>query len=110
LSREKILKILVKIGLPPPEAQVYLHLAIKGPKKAEDLENALQIPALQLRSSLERLQEKGAVTAAPASFVALPFERMLNSLAKARLEEARDMEEKKYTILAQWRSFVKRNT
>lgn len=109
MTRDKVLKILTKIGLPQTDAEVYLFLAIKGPKKAEDLANELQRPLFELHIILKRLQERGFVAAAPVSFVALPFERMMDTLAKARLEEAQDIAEKKNIILAQWRSLVHRN-
>jgi len=110
LSSEKVLKILTQIGLPQTDAEVYLFLAIKGPKKAEDLANELQMPPLELHSILKRLKERGFVAAASVSFVALPLEKMMDILAKARLEEAQAIAEKKNVILAQWRLLVYRNT
>jgi sugar-specific transcriptional regulator TrmB len=110
LSSDKVLKILTQIGLPKTDAEVYLFLAIKGPKKAEELANELQMPSLKLQGILKRLQEKGFVAAAPTSFVALPFEIMLDSIAKTRLQEAQEITDKKITILAQWNSLVNRNT
>jgi sugar-specific transcriptional regulator TrmB len=110
LSSDKVLKILNQIGLPQKDAEVYLFLGLKGPKKAEDLAIALQIPQFELHIILKRLQEKGFVTQAPALFIALPFERMMDIFAEARLKEAQDISKKKEVILAQWRSLVYRNT
>jgi sugar-specific transcriptional regulator TrmB len=110
LSRDKVFKFLIQIGLSQPEADVYLYLAIKGPRKAEDLSEILRLPSPQLYGILQRLQERGAISAAPSNFVALPFEEMLDALAKARLEEAQDIEKRKSILLSQWRSFVCRNS
>ena len=110
MSSEKILKILMQIGFPKMEAEVYLFLAIKGSKKIEELANELQMSAHELQKTLKRLQEKGYVASTPISFVAFPFERMMDTLAKSRLEEAQDLAENKNTILSQWRSLLSRNT
>jgi sugar-specific transcriptional regulator TrmB len=109
LSCDKVLKILLQIGLPQTDAKVYLFLAIKGPRKAKDLANELHMSSFKLHVILKRLQEKGLVDEAPANFVALPFERLLDSLAKNRLQEAQEITDKKDTILSQWRSIVTRN-
>jgi sugar-specific transcriptional regulator TrmB len=110
LSSDKVLRILLQIGLPQIEAKVYLVLAIKGPKKTEDLANELQMSSLKLHVILKRLQERGFVSAAPANFVAIPFEILLDTLARNRLQEAQEITEKKNTILSQWRSIVTRNS
>lgn len=110
MSSDKVLKILTQLGLPQKDSEVYLFLALKGPKKTEDLTNALQMSSLELHVILKRLQERGFVSPAPTRFVALPFERMMDVFAKARLKEAQDISEKKEVILAQWRSLVYRNT
>ena len=109
MSSDKVLKILTQIGLLQTDAEVYLFLAIQGPKKAKDLANELRMSSLKIHIILKRLQEKGFVAAAPTNFVALPFERMLDSLAKTRLQEAKEIAEKKSTILTQWQSLVNRN-
>jgi sugar-specific transcriptional regulator TrmB len=109
LISEKVLKILTQIGLPKTDAEVYLFLATKGPKKTEDLGNELQMPSLELHSILKRLKKRGLVATTPVSFVALPIERMMDMLAKARLDEAQNIAEKKNAILSQWRSLVYRN-
>jgi sugar-specific transcriptional regulator TrmB len=109
LSNDKVLKILNQIGLPQQDAEVYLFLSLKGPKKAEDLAISLQISHLELHIILKRLQEKGFVAQVPALFIALPLERIMDIFAEARLKEAQDISEKKEIILAQWRSLVFRN-
>jgi sugar-specific transcriptional regulator TrmB len=109
-SSDKVLRILLRIGLSQTDAKVYLFLAIKGPKKAEDLAMELQMSSIKLHVILNRLQERGFVSAAPANFVAMPFERLLDALARNRLQEAQEIAEKKNTILSQWSSKVARNS
>ena len=109
MSSDKVLKILNQIGLPQKDAEVYLFLSLKGPKKVEDLSIALQIPQLDLHIILKRLQEKGFVAQVPTLFIALPFEKIMDIFAEARLKEAQDISEKKEIILSHWRSLVYRN-
>jgi sugar-specific transcriptional regulator TrmB len=106
LSRDKVLRILTQIGLPKRDAEVYLFLAIEGPKKPEDIANSLQMSLFDLQNILKRLQERGLVAAAPLNFVALSFDRILDIFVKTRLHEAQEIEEKKRIILAQWHSLV----
>ena len=108
MSRDAVLKILMRIGIHQKDAEVYLFLAIKGPNKAEDIINSLQMPSFQLQNSLKKLQEKELVAAAPIKFVALPLETVLDRLAKARLQEAQEIEEKKRIILDHWHSLAYR--
>jgi sugar-specific transcriptional regulator TrmB len=110
LSSDKILRILTQLGFPKTEASVYLLLSIKGPKKIEELTRELQMPSIEIRNALKRLQARGFVSSTPISFFAQPFERMMDTLAKSRLDEAQDIAEKKNSILSQWRSLVSRNT
>jgi sugar-specific transcriptional regulator TrmB len=110
LSNGKVLEILIRIGLAQSEAEVYLYLVTEGPKKKENLANEMQMTSIQLHSTLRRLQERGVVIAEPARFVALPFEKMFDMFAKSRLEEAEEREMRRVLILAQWRSFVERNS
>ena len=110
MSSDKVFRILLQIGLSQTDAKVYLFLAIKGPKKAEELENELQMSSIKLHVSLNRLQNRGFVSAAPTNFAAMPFERLLDSLARNRLQEAQEIAEKKNTILSQWRSIVARDS
>jgi sugar-specific transcriptional regulator TrmB len=110
LSSDKILRVLTQLGFPKTEASVYLFLSIRGPKKIEELSSELKMPAIEIQNALKRLQERGFVSSTTISFFALPFERMMDTLAKSRLEEAQDIAEKKNTILSQWRSLVSRNT
>jgi sugar-specific transcriptional regulator TrmB len=106
LSRDTVLRILTQIGFSQAEAEVYMFLAFKGPKKMEDIAISLQLPLFELQNILKRLQEKELVAAAPINFVALPFERVLDALAETRLQEAQEIVEKKKKIIAEWNSFV----
>jgi sugar-specific transcriptional regulator TrmB len=93
------------------DAQVYIFLAKKGPQRAIEIGKALKMGKPQLYRSLKNLEGRGIVSATlehPARFSALPFEKALDLLAKAKmkkaLEEAQRVQESKDELLASWRS------
>jgi sugar-specific transcriptional regulator TrmB len=107
LSLERVLKTLEGFGLSRIDAEVYVYLAKKGPKKAVELTNALQIAKQQLYPSLKSLKSKGIVTVSlerPALFSAVAFEKVLELLIQIKVEQAKAIKETKKELLDSWRS------
>ena len=95
------------LGFSSLDAQVYLFLGKKGPKKVSELVKALKIPKQQLYAILKNLQSKGVVNATlehPARFSTEPFEKVLDLFVKAKMEEAKKIQGNKNEILADWQS------
>jgi sugar-specific transcriptional regulator TrmB len=112
LSLKRILETLTSFGLKQSDAKVYVFLAKKGPHTEADLSDALNMPKNQTYQCLRNLEDKGIVTATrdrPALFSALPFEKVLDLLVKAKLEEARRTEQNTYEALCNWKSMLKEN-
>jgi sugar-specific transcriptional regulator TrmB len=93
------------------DAQTYILLAKKGPQRAIEIGKALKVSKPQLYRSLKNLESRGVVSATlehPAKFLAIPFEKALDLLAKAKmkkaLEEAQRIQESKDELLANWHS------
>jgi sugar-specific transcriptional regulator TrmB len=93
------------------DAQVYIFLAKKGPQRAIDIGKALKMGKPQLYRSLKNLEGRGIASATlehPAKFSALPFEKALDLLVKAKmkkaLEEVQRIQEGKDELLANWQS------
>jgi sugar-specific transcriptional regulator TrmB len=109
VSQEKVLKTLVDLGLTRIDARVYVFLAKKGPQKAKDVARFLRIPKQQLYPSLRILQSKGLVNSTlehPTRFSAVSFEKALDLFAKAKMEEAKSIQQSKDEILTDWQSIV----
>ena len=112
LSLERIIKTLEGFGLKRIEAEVYIYLAKRGPQEGMDLANALKIRKQQLYHILKNLQTKGAVTVRlddPAVFSAKAFEKILDLLIEANIEQARAIEETKEELLSSWWSMIKQD-
>ena len=112
MSLERVLSILENFGLAKTDAEVYVYLAKKGPKRETDLSSAFKLNEQQLYSSLKNLQSKGIITATvekSALFSAVAFERVLDLLVKANIEQAQAINETKEELLTRWRSVTKRN-
>jgi sugar-specific transcriptional regulator TrmB len=112
LSLERIIKSLEGFGFKRIEAEVYIYLAKRGPQEGMDLANALKIRKQQLRHILKNLQTKGAVTVRlddPEVFSAKAFEKMLDLLIEANIEQARAIEETKEELLSSWWSMIKQD-
>ncbi len=109
MSQEKVLKTLKELGLARLDAKIYVFLAKRGPQKAKDVARALRISKQQLYPSLRSLQSKGLVNSTfehPARFSAVSFEKALDLFAKAKMEEAKSIQQSKDEILLHWQSIV----
>lgn len=104
-----MLKNLVNLGFRQQEAEVYVFLALNGSQKVSDIADALKTYKSQVYRTLKKLQNKEIVKATPnlpAMFSALSFDKVLDLLIKADIEEASSIEEKKDAILALWKSSI----
>jgi sugar-specific transcriptional regulator TrmB len=107
LSEDEVLKTLVGLGLTRIDSQIYICLAKKGPQKGNDLSRIAKVQKQQLYRSLKGLQSKGIVYASlehPARFSAVPFDRVVDLSIKAKMTEAKLIQEKKEEILKSWQS------
>jgi sugar-specific transcriptional regulator TrmB len=107
LSKERVLKTLEGLGLSRVDAEVYVYLAKKGPRKGRKLANDLQITKQQLYPSLRNLEKKGIVTTSldrPALFSALAFEKVLELLITIKMNQAKAIKETKKELLKSWLS------
>jgi sugar-specific transcriptional regulator TrmB len=107
LSKERVLKTLEGLGLSRVDAEVYVYLAKKGPRKGRKLANDLQITKQQLYPSLRNLEKKGIVTTSldrPALFSALAFEKVLELLITIKMDQAKAIKETKKELLKSWLS------
>ena len=103
LSLEKALKALMNLGLTQMDAQVYVYLAKKGPHGEKEIVCALKTTDQQLCRSLRNLEEKGFITSKTERqtvFTALPFEKVLENILKAKTEETQRMEQAKESFLS----------
>jgi len=113
LSFEQVIETLVDFGFKPIDAQVYIFLAKKGPKRGKDLVNSLRITKQQLYPSLKNLQERGIVNSTherPAIFSAVSVEKVLDALIKIKIEETQRMIQNKEELISSWRSIAHNNS
>jgi sugar-specific transcriptional regulator TrmB len=109
VSQEKLIKTLVEWGLTKLDAKVYIMLSKKGPQRAKDITRILKVSKQQLYPSLKNLQSKSLVNSTlehPARFAAVNFDKALDLFAKAKIEEAKIIREKKDSLLLDWQSIV----
>ncbi len=107
-----MLRALEGLGLKRMDAEVYVYLAKKGPQKGLNVADSLKIRKQQLYSILKNLQTKGVVTASskrPALFSAVLFEKALELLVEANMEQAKAIKETKEELFANWRNMAKRD-
>ena len=102
---ELLIETLVELGFKLTDAQVYIFLAKKGPRRGKDLVNSLRITKQQLYPSLKNLKERRIVNSTherPAVFSAVPIEQVLDALIKTRIEEIQRMIQNKEELLSRW--------
>lgn len=109
---ERIIKTLEGFGLKRMDAEVYIYLAKKGPLSAGEVATALKLSKQKLYRSLKNLQNKGVVTTEPehpVSFSAIVFEKALDLLIRANIEQVKSVEETREELLSNWRDKTERN-
>jgi predicted transcriptional regulator len=109
MSDRRVLDALVSLGLSQTDAKVYIYLASKGPRDAENIAEALGTQECLLREALENLKRKGIVTFSSKQsklFFALSFNKALDMLIKAHAKWTREIEKSKNEILLNWRTMI----
>lgn len=107
MSLEKALKALESLGLTELDAQVYAYLEKKGPYAEKELSKALEIAENQLRLSLRKLMNKEMITSVNVcspKYYAIPLEKVLERFLERAVEEVKDLEAKRQSILETWHS------
>lgn len=101
------------LGFTETDAQVYVFLATEGPQKASYIAEALQIYKQHLYRILKNLQSKGVINVSaeyPARFSAVFFEKVLDLLIQAKMEQQQALQESKEELLSTWRSITKKDS
>ena len=107
MSLERIFKALVDLGLSQTDARVYIYLAAKGSKKANQICDALNANKQIIYPSLKNLINERAITVSnkrPAIFSAVPFEEVLDMLIKKKFEQSETILENKKELVRSWKS------
>src|SRR5512143_1467466 len=107
MKEEKLLKVLLSLGFTQLDAETYLLLEKNGLTKAKDATRKLRVAKQRLYPALKNLQRKGIVHATlerPTRFSAVPLDKVLDLLAKAKIEEAHRVQQNKAELLADWQS------
>ena len=109
-SREQLEKLIISdlkgLGLTERESEVYISLSKRKTMKAGDLSRQVRLHKAQVYRILKNLGEKGLVDSTlevPARFTAVPLERYLNLSIKARIEDAKYLDQYKDEMLSRWR-------
>jgi sugar-specific transcriptional regulator TrmB len=106
-SIHNIQEEMIKFGLTPNEAKVYIYLAQHGHRRAIEVARSVRIPRTEMYHLLSALQNKGLVTATfghPIKFNAVPFDKALKTLIEIQKERLRRFEKKERDLLELWDS------
>ncbi len=107
VTANKVQAELVKFGLTPNEAKVYIYLAKYGHRRAVEIAKSIHIPRTETYHLLSSLQNKGLVTATfqhPIKFNAVPFDKALKTLIDMEKDRLRTFERKEKDLLSMWDS------
>jgi len=101
----KVQAELVKFGLTPNEAKVYIYLAKYGHRRAVEIAKSIHVPRTETYHLLSSLQNKGLVTATfqhPIKFNAVQFSKALKLLIDIEKERLRTFERREKDLLSIW--------
>ena len=103
---DKIQDVLLKFGLSPNQAKVYIYLAKVGPKPAAEVVKALRFPRTETYFILGALQERGIVNetlSSPAKFVPLPLEQTVLSMIDEEKEKINTLSKQAEELFDLWK-------
>jgi sugar-specific transcriptional regulator TrmB len=103
LSLERIIEALAGLGLSRTDAEVYVHLATKGPETARKISDSLSINRRQTYRSLKSLQNKGIAmvnSEFPSEFIVIHFEKVVDILLQMKHNQAKSLEENKAVLIS----------
>jgi HTH-type transcriptional regulator, sugar sensing transcriptional regulator len=103
---EKIQTILLKFGLTPNQAKVYLYAAKSGPKTAAEIFKALRLPRTETYFILTSLQNRGIVNgtlSTPAVYSTLPLEQTILSMINAEKEKINILSKQAEELIDLWK-------
>ena len=106
MSEKALNEVLKKLGLTETESEVYLFLARQGALKGTEISKLLRKDKAQIYHILKNLQAKGLTETtleAPVRFVPVPFENVIDSAIKAKMDEANQIERTKIELLDYWK-------
>lgn len=110
MSLNRVLETLAAFGLKPSDARVYVFLAKEGPRIGKELSSALNMPKWRLYTCLRNLRDKAIVGTTPEYphlFYAVPFEKAIDLLLEAKIEETRCNQENTKRAISDWESMMK---
>lgn len=102
---EKVKSELLKFGLTPNQAKVYIFLGKFGPKTAPEVFKALDLPRTETYYIINTLQNRGIVTgelSTPARYTALPIEKTISILIDAEKEKINTLAKQQEEISELW--------
>ena len=105
MVRESIEIALKDFGLTEKEGEIYLFLAKRGAQKTGQIAKHLKKNKGLIYRILKNLQQKGVVEKtleSPTRYIAVPFEKVIDSYIKLRRQEAAQIEKAKNTLLSDW--------
>jgi sugar-specific transcriptional regulator TrmB len=108
-----MLKTLLDFGFKQQEAEVYIFLALNGPKKAKDIVNSLKTGKRQVYRILKKLQSKEIVNAtlsAPVKFSAVSIEKVLDLFMESAIEQAKVLQASRKELLSTWRNLSEKDS
>jgi sugar-specific transcriptional regulator TrmB len=100
-----MLEQLLNFGFKQNTAEIYVFLALSGPKRAKDIADALNTYKRKVYRALKELQDIEVIYSSqniPARYSAAPFDKVLDNLKNQKLMEAEKMEAKKEKIIGLW--------
>ena len=99
------------LGFKKEHAEVYLFLATRGPRKAENIASELKMYKRQLYRVLRHLESEGVIAASldhPTLFSAVLFEKVLDLFIETKMEQQKALQASKEELLSIWRSLTKK--
>ena len=107
MSLERIFKTLLELGLSETDSRVYIVISFKGPMTARSIVENLEITKQQLYPVLKKLRNKKIIEMSKsrsAQITAVPFEIILKQLVNSKINESKNIQQKKEELISKWQT------
>jgi len=102
---ERLKLELLKFGLSPNQAKVYIYLGKYGAKSAPEVCKSLSLPRTETYTILNALQNRGIVNAefsSPTRYSALPIEKTISAMVTAEQEKLDTLAKQEVELAELW--------
>ncbi len=109
MSLNRVLQILMSLGLSKKDAQVFVYITAKGSTQVNEIVTGLSLGESRVYRCVRGLRKKGIITVVgehPMVFSAIPLEDAIDFLSKPKRKSTQSLENNRKRLLLKWQTIT----